>query len=127
MDQAVADAGFTKGALHSHFAGKSALFLALMDQQVNARLDMPDELSRSRPVDPRQLGRVLTNAAMHDRDWQLLFLDYWARAVGDPLLRDRFLLQRRRLRGHITKAVSQALVDPDGLARRPVCRGDAQR
>lgn len=116
MDQVVAEAGFTKGALYRNFAGKTALFLALMDQQVNARLYLLDDLSRSGPVDPRQLGTVLTNAAMHDPDWQLLFPDYWARAVRDPLLRDGFLLHRRRLRGHITKAVT-ALLGQQGTAK----------
>ena len=113
MDDVAAAAGFTKGALYSNFVGKDELFLALMDQQVTRRIELIGDLLTSDAISPFRIGHALTEAALNDRDWQLLFLEYWARAVRDPTIRERFLADRRKLRQHITD-VAQRLLDEVG-------------
>lgn len=113
MDDVAAAAGFTKGALYSNFAGKDDLFLALMDQQVARRISLISDLLAANAIDPTAIGHALTEAAIDDRDWQLLFFEYWARAVRDPAIRERFLADRRRLRSTIAD-VTQRLLDETG-------------
>lgn len=109
MDQVAAAAGFTKGALYSNFDSKEELFLSLMDRQVAERVLVVDELCGAGIVDLAEIGNVLTRAALRDREWQLLFLDYWARAVRYPAVRHGFLEHRRRLRRHVADA-AEALI-----------------
>ena len=111
---APAEAGFTKGALYSNFAGKDDLFLQLMDRQVDARLKLMDEIGEVGRLPVHEIGLILTRAALSDRDWQLLFLDYWARAVRDPSLREGFRAHRRRLHRRITEVIDQLAVRTEG-------------
>lgn len=111
MDQVAAHAGFTKGALYSNFSSKEELFLELMDQQVSKRVDTVAALQRFDPLDARSLGKALTDAALADRQWQLLFLDYWARAVRDPAVRPGFVAHRRRLHDRLADTIGALLSD----------------
>lgn len=110
MDDIASEAGFTKGALYSNFASKDGLFLALMDQQIARRISLIDDLVVGSAIDVDRIGHALTEAALNDRDWQLLFFEYWARAVRDPDVRERFIDDRRKLRQNITD-VAQRLLD----------------
>lgn len=109
MDDVASAAGFTKGALYSNFAGKDELFRALMDQQITRRIELIGDLLDPNATDPADIGRALTEAALSDRDWQLLFLEYWARAVRDPAVRTRFLADRRELRQRVTDVAERIL------------------
>lgn len=120
MDDVASAAGFTKGALYSNFAGKDDLFLALMDQQVSRRVELIADLTDPASTNPDAIGHALTTAALNDRDWQLLFLEYWARAVRDATIRERFLADRRRLRQHITDAAQQLLDQTERTSVVPV-------
>lgn len=113
MDDVAAAAGFTKGALYSNFASKDELFLALMEQQVTRRIERIGDLLDPSTINPAEIGHALTDAALNDRDWQLLFLEYWARAVRDPAIRTRFLADRRALRQRVTD-IARFLLDDTG-------------
>jgi AcrR family transcriptional regulator len=112
VDQIAAAAGLTKGAVYSNFASKDDLFFALMDQQVAARATLARLLvadAGTRHDAIRAVGRRLTGAAVANRDWQLLFFEYWLRAMRDPVVRERFAIHRRELRRLITGEVSTLL------------------
>lgn len=83
LEQVTVAAGLSKGAVYSNYASKDALFLALMDQQVQARIAQT-QAAVGMPHDHAAVGRLvgsaLTQAFTDDRDWQLLFLDYMYRA-----------------------------------------------
>ncbi len=125
LDQVAAAAGFTKGAVYSNFAGKDELFFALMEEYVKRRVESAHEVLRAYPDRPHsraalaEIGRRLTAALSRERDWQLLFLDYWRRAARDERVRDRFLRHRRALRASIAEAVTQSGV-PEGFSRDEV-------
>lgn len=115
---AIADAaGFTKGAVYSNFGSKDDLFFALMDQQIELRTRLVTEVLRDLPQGGRQalaaVGERLTRAITDNRDWQLLFLDYWARAVRDPSIGARFVEHRRAVRALMSDAVEQVALSLD--------------
>jgi AcrR family transcriptional regulator len=111
-DEIAAVAGFTKGAVYSNFASKDELFFALMDQQIPARVAEGRRLLRELPLtrDSAQIiGRYLAEGLTANRDWQLLFLDYWQRAMRDPDIRERFVAHRRQVQDLITSEVERYL------------------
>ena len=125
LDQVAAAAGFTKGAVYSNFASKDELFFALMEEYITGRIAAARAALRSHPggaASPAALaevGRRLTEALTREREWQVLFLDYWRRAVRDEQVRSQFLSHRRALRESIAAAVELEAV-PQGFTRDEV-------
>jgi AcrR family transcriptional regulator len=109
LDAIAEQAGFTKGAVYSNFGSKEGLFYELMDRQVLGRARMSVDLLAELPSDLREAQRVLstrlTEAISNNRDWHLLFMDYWSRALRDPEVGARFAEHRAQLRAAVTDAV----------------------
>jgi hypothetical protein len=61
------------------------------------------------PQDLRDIGGLLTEAFTDQREWRLVFLDFWRRAVRDDDVRVRFIAHRRTLRDAIAVSVQQTL------------------
>lgn len=107
---AIADAaGFTKGAVYSNFGSKDDLFFALMDQQIELRIRLATEAMSDLPGDGQHalitVGERLIRGIGENREWQLLFLDYWSRAVRDPVVGARFVEHRRVVRASLAAAI----------------------
>lgn len=114
LDQVAEAAGLTKGAIYSNFAGKDDLFFAMMGDQVLNRAEaVRTVLAASSPGAGQQalhdIGRLLTAALTQQREWRLVFLDFWGRAVRDDDVRAQFAAHRRVLRAAIADRVEQAL------------------
>jgi AcrR family transcriptional regulator len=109
-DEIAAAAGFTKGAVYSNFASKDELFFAVLTDRVNARLALAREaLAESdAPRDGDGLVAVLGRALRNDRDWELLFLEFWQRAVREPAVGRQFAAHRARLRATIAEFIRAA-------------------
>lgn len=111
MDEVASAAGFTKGALYSNFASKDALVEELADEHISAYvgLGMAAVADTGRPLteQAQALGDRLTSAMDDHADWNLLFIELWARAVrhGDP--EGAFLRRRRDLHRVISDAVAE--------------------
>jgi len=110
LDQVAAAAGFTKGAVYSNFRSKDELFLALMEAEVAARVDAveaalgaTDDLSGALAAVGAELSRRNT--------WQLLFLEFWQRAVRDIEVRKAFVASRRTMRARVTEVVERFLTE----------------
>lgn len=115
IDDVAAAAGFTKGAVYSNFESKDELFLALMDAQVSARLqrvlaEVPSGGKRA----AEEIGDRLASVSLEEPDWQLLFLEFWLRAVREPGVREQFVAHRRALRAAIAAAIRQAFASDHG-------------
>jgi AcrR family transcriptional regulator len=84
-----ASAGLTKGAVYWHFAGKSDLFLALLEESSKQQARALPEAVRCFTVTDDSVGdlaAVLTDqfaACKENRDWPRLFLEFSASA-GPP-------------------------------------------
>lgn len=109
LDDVAAAAGFTKGAVYSNFGSKDGLVAALVDDRVTAYLDLGlDAVSDlDAPFDGRiqALGDQLTTAFDAQRDWTLLFLELWQRAVRSGRTDNAFLQRRHELHTSITAAI----------------------
>ncbi len=115
LDQVAAAAGLTKGAIYSNFASKDDLFFAMMKEQALKRVEAVRaalKTSSGGPSGPQavhDIGRLLTEAFTQQREWQLVFLDFWRRAVQDDAVRTQFVAHRRALRAAIAGRVEQVL------------------
>jgi len=116
LDQVAAAAGLTKGAIYSNFAGKDDLFFAMMTDRVldrvgtvQASLAASAAAGAPRRDTLRDIGRLLTEAFIEQREWQLVLLDFWRRAVQDDDVRAQFVAHRRALRAAIAERVQQVL------------------
>ncbi|MDR0366672.1 MAG: TetR/AcrR family transcriptional regulator [Bifidobacteriaceae bacterium] len=81
MDDIAAAAGFTKGALYSHFATKEDLFVAVVDQVNEAHGPAPAKGVLSQNI--RRLGGLI------EADHQLMALEAMNLALRSPSFRDR--------------------------------------
>jgi AcrR family transcriptional regulator len=111
LDQVAAAAGFTKGAVYSNFASKDELFLALMAEEVQRRVDGVAAALQAATDLPAALAAVNAELSRREAAWQLLFLEFWQRAVRDPEARRRFVASRRDLRTRITATVARYLTE----------------
>lgn len=109
LDQVAATAGFTKGAVYSNFASKDELFLALLQAQVSARVEGVERALRGAPDLPAALAAAGRDLARPDPVGQLLFVEFWQRAVRDPRVRAPFVEFRRGLRARIAAVVDEVL------------------
>jgi len=115
IDAIAEAAGFTKGAVYSNFGSKDDLFFALLDQQISHRHEMVTELvedAAARPS-PKAVGELLMAELLDNRDWQMIFVEYWLRAMRDPDLRQRFVEHRRAVRAAIGDAVRHLAFESD--------------
>jgi AcrR family transcriptional regulator len=111
LDQVAASAGFTKGAVYSNFASKDELFLALMTDQVARRVAAVEAALEQTTDLPGALAAVGAELSRREATWQLLFLEFWQRAVRDPDVRRAFVASRRDLRARIAEVVDRFLAD----------------
>jgi AcrR family transcriptional regulator len=106
LDDVAGAAGLTKGAIYSSFASKDELFYALMDERIGERLalvaDAVDRQSTVREI-TREAADGLAELIWSQHDWHLLFIEFWARAVRDPALREEFTRHRRVARAVIAR------------------------
>lgn len=110
LDHVAAAAGLTKGAVYSSFAGKEELFYALMQERIGERLSLVAEaMKREATLEDvtRDAGAGLADLISSQADWHLLFIEFWARAVRDPSLREEFARHRRSARELIARFLEQ--------------------
>jgi AcrR family transcriptional regulator len=134
VDAVAEEAGFTKGAVYSTFAGKADLFLALYEERHRERREEYARLLRERG------GRHGRNAGAHfwaesmrrDRDWHLLLIEFWVHAARDPELRRRFAALHAGARRYLAEAIEAVARefgevppgDPERVARAHMALGN---
>jgi AcrR family transcriptional regulator len=108
VDEIARRAGFSKGAVYWHFEGKEELFLALLEERLNAPVRQMIELLQSAP--PEQDMSVEANqrfVELLERQRELLVLDqeHWSLAVREPGLRTRYAARQAELRQALAEAL----------------------
>lgn len=115
MQQVAAAAGFTTGALYSNFASKDDLFFELFDREVTGRIAAVRailgraDITVINEATALAAGEQLTVAMQQNREWQLLFTEFWLRAARDDLLRERWVEKRRDYHQQLTELADEAL------------------
>lgn len=118
-------AGFTRGAFYSNFATKEELFLALFQEENDARIErMRAALTEvaqhpagdSEPLRDRlsEVGRIFTERYAADRTWYLLTSEFHAHALRQPELLPRVRDAWRRFREDLAELLV-TLLDRIGL------------
>ncbi len=104
LDEVAAHAGYSKGAVYSNFANKEELFLTLMRERIQQRLEAVGEATAQPGTLDEQTARAgaqLTELLEQQPDWHRLFIEFWGRAVRDEALRLELVEQRRPMRATI--------------------------
>lgn len=109
VDEVAAAAGVSKGAVYWNFANKEELFLALLEERLDRRIEETARVLRSapadRPIDPEVANRW-QELLSRERELMLLSQEHWARAVRDPQLREGYAERQRRLRDVLAEGLS---------------------
>lgn len=109
VDDVAAAAGYTKGAIYSNFGNKDGLVAALVEDRTAAYLALglaaADTAEGPLAAKARALGDRLDAASEEERDWHLLFVELWQRAVRRDPATEGFQERRHELRDAITTAV----------------------
>jgi AcrR family transcriptional regulator len=101
VEEIAAEAGFSTGAVYSHFSGKEELFLSLADLQVSERVA---EIEAVADAAEREDDAGAETAAQfrsfleRDADWPLLFYEFWSLSVRNPDLQGELAKRRDAIR-----------------------------
>ena len=102
LDEVAATAGYSKGAVYSNFAGKDALFLALVDRHLDLQLEAIEQLAATTSGDALR-GELLawSQDGGSSGSFGMLMLEFWLHAArneaGRATLADRYARIRTRL------------------------------
>jgi AcrR family transcriptional regulator len=99
LDDIAEEAGYSKGAVYSNFAGKDELFLAVLDAYAEhrARVLADAIFDEARLEDSfRAVARSMVAADEGEPRWTPLLLEFWAHASRRPALRATVAERRER-------------------------------
>jgi AcrR family transcriptional regulator len=114
VEEIAAEAGYSTGALYSNFEGKEALFLALLDREIDEHAREIEEAVHERAsVAERAQGGADRWMAMIEREpeLQLLFMEFSAYAGRDPKVRRQVAASFTRARGVLTRLIADGARD----------------
>ena len=97
MDQIAERAGYSKGALYWHFESKEDIFLALLEERIDAPTRSRIELLETAPPERDmsvEASRLFAELLGRERELLLLEHEYWSHAVRDARLRARYAARR---------------------------------
>ena len=98
VDAIAEAAGFTKGAVYSHFSSKADLFLSLLEDRLAERARHALEITsrRSSPSDGYDLVYQMFADSRADGRWRLAVLEFRVVAARDLELNARYAAAHRR-------------------------------
>src|SRR6266487_240996 len=110
------EAGLSNGAIYYNFQNKEALFLALLDERLDERLDhLRTTLGAAGGLDAE--ARDVTRSFKESREWRLLLLEFVVYAARNPRFARAFRAHKRKLRTALAD-VLQAQLDARGTEPR---------
>jgi AcrR family transcriptional regulator len=119
IDQVAEDAGYTKGAFYANFKNKEELFLAMLDQHFEQRIEEVDRaFADSEESPPDQARHAASDFARHlraDPEHARLFQEFYGYAVRDDDFRQELVTRFATLRERL-EAIYQRRTDELGLS-----------
>jgi AcrR family transcriptional regulator len=109
VDGVVAAAGLSKGTFYWNFSSKEDLFRTLLEERIDRPARALMDITRDAPADRPTAGVVsegLARILTEQRETLLLLQDYWAAAIRDEQLAERY----RRRQGALREALAEALL-----------------
>jgi AcrR family transcriptional regulator len=116
VDEIAVAAGFSKGALYSHFKSKEDLFLALYEEKNAASFAKLRSALDAAPAreDKIRAFRAFYVDLSRDKDWALIALEVKLFARRYPEVKDRF----RQIGSHSGDNINRALMQLLGISAR---------
>jgi AcrR family transcriptional regulator len=114
VDAIALEAGYSTGAVYSNFKGKEDLFLTLIEERIDPRLEKVYEAVEAElaaGAAPLEAARRFVSTLRGERDAFLLLIDFWAQAVRDPAAAERFAQRHARLRATVGHVLDAAIPD----------------
>jgi AcrR family transcriptional regulator len=104
VDHVVRAAGLSKGAFYWNFDSKEELFLALLEERLDTRaraLMTMVATAGAEETTSGRVGEVIAALVDEHRHVVLLMNEFWALAVRDERLRERWIERQNGLRRHL--------------------------
>jgi AcrR family transcriptional regulator len=110
LSEIAAEAGYSTGAVYSNFSGKEELFLALADRKVEEAIADVRAVAEA----AERGGRAADEAIEHfrgfvdrDRDWPLLFFEFWSFEIRNPRIQTEFRKRRQAVRAAFAETLDR--------------------
>jgi AcrR family transcriptional regulator len=115
VDEIAEAAGYSIGAVYSNFGGKEQLFVELLQERANDRVNRAAEIiADAEPAAAnRALGQLLVEVADKDADFAPLQAEFWLYAVRNPELMETYAERMREPRRLLTDLVARSVPDAD--------------
>lgn len=108
VDAVADEAGYTKGAVYSNFAGKEDLFFAVYERRVSARAAELHRLADEAPSAAVALRASIGSIRGRGEDgWMAVFFEFWAHVLRHPEHRERFAALHRRALEPLIRGVEE--------------------
>ncbi|MEU0227241.1 helix-turn-helix domain-containing protein [Streptomyces sp. NPDC006284] len=116
-------AGYSIGAVYSNFEGKQQLFLELLSTRAESRIaDAAQVLkdSEDAPGFRSGLGRLLTDTADQDIEFESLHAEFWLYAVRNPEAMAMLASRLQEARTGLEQLLEESLSERGESAAKPV-------
>jgi AcrR family transcriptional regulator len=110
VEEIASEAGFSTGAVYSNFSGKEELFLALADREVEkqvAEIHAVAEGVEAGGEAAVEAGRQFQELLKRDRDWPLLFYEFWSFGVRSARIRGEFAKRRQAVQDALAETLDR--------------------
>jgi AcrR family transcriptional regulator len=129
IDAIAEEAGYTKGAVYSNFAGKEALFFAVYERHVDQRAAALEAAITQAPSKREEIRAAVAGADQGDDGWIAVFFEFWAHVLRHDEHRARFAeLHRRGLEPVVRSiAATETALAPELLATAQLALGNGMQ
>jgi len=110
VEEIASEAGFSTGAVYSNFSGKEELFLALADREVEERIAEIRAVADSVEAGGEaaaEAGRQFQELLKRDRDWPLLFYEFWSFGVRSAKIQEEFAKRRQAVQDALAETLDR--------------------
>jgi len=111
IDEVAEDAGYTKGAFYANFKNKEELFLAMLDDRFNERIEQIErslELEGDMRARTEAAGADFAHYVSADPEWQRIFFEFTTHAARDEDFRQELLTRYRSMRDRLADALRRS-------------------
>jgi AcrR family transcriptional regulator len=110
VDAIAEEAGFSKGVVYSQFAGKSDLFLALLERRIAERAAENERAADGKAgLDGFRELMLLNTRRLEDSEWPRLVIEFRLVAARDPELNRRYARLHSRALEHFGETAHTVL------------------
>lgn len=105
LERVAEQAGYSKGAVYSNFAGKEELVLALLDDHFVHRLDILQEAFQAAPETLEARLGVFTEwweGMVGEQEWGVLILEFASATRDRPLIQEQLAAREQRILWFVT-------------------------